>query len=197
MEYLIDKKLISLFLGVEETDSAVADYLDKYEKKIIEITDNAIYNYLKEDQGLSDDEIRLELQRFAENKLSEDSRLLDNMLHLGLTQKIEIFNKQIYDYYRERLSEEQKAKVNEYIATIQSQINADFEEDKEIFEEVLAEVVSEYNSTGTVKSWEEFSSSQSVDESSVQQVSPAEQTQSRPIQIQLTQKPNVDPVLGI
>jgi hypothetical protein len=207
--YHIDQKIISILLGQPEDSDAVFEYMDKFDKKIAEQSDPIIFEYFKE-QGMSNQEMQDELKRLMDSNLSDESKLLDDELQRRLGEIQQNLVKQIYAYYSTKLPVETKQQLNEYLASIQNEVNQNFETEKRIYEEVIQKLEREYEEQGSIKSADEAEQERllaelkeyeveendiSNDESSVQQVAP--QTQTRPIQVQLTQTPNVDPVLGI
>lgn len=207
--YHIDQKIIGMLLGQAEDSDAVFEYMDKFDKKIAEQSDSVIFQYFKE-QGMSNQEMQDELKRLMDSNLSDESRLLDDELQRRLGEVQQNLVKQIYAYYSSKLPVETKQQLNEYLASLQNEVNQNFEAEKRIYEEVIQKLEKEYEEQGSIKpadeteqerllaelkEYEVEESEIPTDESSVQQVAP--QTQPRPIQVQLTQTPNVDPVLGV
>jgi len=195
MEYIVDTEIVALILNKPIDDESVALYMNKYIDKIAGITDKVIYAHLSRNHKYTDIQIKEELERMANERLEDDSPLFDTDLEMKIDQKVNEFNEQIYLYYRSRLSDDQKEKINMHIREIQVEIDRLYDEEKAVVNEVLDEVLDEYKTTGTVQPWDdskEVDKEQMGDEVSVQQVSPKKQ-----ITVNLTQTPNVDPVLGV
>ncbi len=203
MQYLIDRELISLMLQKPSESAEVEDYVQKYQVKIAGITDEVVYEYLKNEESMNDEEIKAELVGFAEGKMRQDSPFYNQSLMILIDQAVDSFNKQIYEYYQEKLPAEQKQKINNYIAQVQVEADKGFEEQQKMVNELLDEISDEYKQNGSIASWEEVKGKYQIEQttkedevSKIEQVD-GEQIPQRKVEVKLTQSPNIDPVLGI
>lgn len=154
--FLIDQKIISLFLGLPEDDVQVFNLLVEYNKKVFEILTNLSNNFYSQ-AGWTSEQIKAELDRLQNDPFSEEDNKLfmDERFVQQFDEKVNEYNRLIYKMYKDRVSPEQEAEIENYISLKQQTIDEAAMVDQYMLDQVLDKLLEEHNKNGKILSAEE------------------------------------------
>lgn len=141
--FIIDLKIISLFLDKPEDSDEVVTYMATYITRLQELFVTLYTNHLKT-KGMNQDQINAEFEKF-----NDQEKVIDNVVDMEeeflamFEEKKNEYNKAIYAYFRQKLSQEQKDKVNAYISEMQASLNSEYDQARQHMLKLIEEVEKE------------------------------------------------------
>ncbi|MCA9385851.1 hypothetical protein KC717_04340 [Candidatus Dojkabacteria bacterium] len=155
IRYLIDPQVIGYFLRKPYDSSEVAEYGFKYEDKVSEIQGEELRKFIQETESLAGEDLEKRFQEVINLPEGQERPLINPDYLNRVDAAVQNLNQQIYAYYLQHMSQEEKDELNVYIKQVEEAIKEEIRVSNEIHEQVLRELQEELERTGRIASNEE------------------------------------------